>query len=209
MIIKDEIDNLTSKLDGLTSDRNQNIGQRDLLKVQIADSISKVDELSLLKNDTVKAIEMLHAVQRNSREAITAAFEQTVTYALQFVYKKDYRFKLEFSQRGNIGELNFKLKDPLSEEYRDLSECHAGGSIDIVSIALRFVLLQTLRPKPQGVIFMDEPGKMLRGKALIKNLIDLYNEMSKNFDRQLIIIPAVDNTDDFIENAENKIQIGD
>jgi len=183
-------------------------GQKNLLSQQLSDSKIKIDTLETQKINETKAVELLHLVQRSTRDKIKAAFEQTVTFALRSVYQKDYKFLLEFTQRGNLGELYFKLKSPENKDYLDLEDCTAGGSEDIISLALRFVLLQVITPRPEGFVFLDEPGKMLRGKQQIQNLFNFYNSMSEKFGRQLIIIPAADNTEDFISQSGNAILIG-
>lgn len=178
-------------------------GQKTVLKEQLNNASQKIIELQTIKDIDEKAIEVLNLVQRSTRDKIKDAFEQMVTFALQSIYQQDYKFQLEFTTRGNLGEMNFKLKAPGQEEYRDLKDATAGGSFDIISLALRFVLLQVIRPKIKGFICLDEPTKMISSNLRL-NEYNFYKTMSEKLNRQLIIVT---HSDALIEQAETKIKI--
>ena len=127
-----------------------------------------------------------------------------VTFALHSIYQEDYQFQLEFGTRGNIGEMDFKLKTPGNKEFRDLKNCTAGGSLDIISLALRFVLIQVIRPKVEGFVVIDEGTKML-SKNYRENEYSFYKHISEKLNRQFIIIT---HSQEIIDLAENKILIG-
>lgn len=209
-MLDQRLKNVTEKYNTFEADLNRLIGQREILVQQIDTSKEKIIALEETQNIDEKAIEVLALVQKSTRDKIKDAFEQLVTFSLHSIYQKDYQFKLEFSQRGNIGELDFKLKDPDSQEFRDLKECAAGGSLDIISVALRCVLIQVLRPKIEGFIFFDEACKMLRGEQNIRNMFNFFIEMSKKLNRQFIIIPPTDSTEFFAQTTDitNVIKIG-
>jgi DNA repair exonuclease SbcCD ATPase subunit len=208
MNLEERLKALEQKFKSLDSELNQLEGQRTVLSKQLEDAKTKIEELEVTEKLDLRAIEVLNLVQKASREKVTQAFENTVTYALKSIYQDDYEFKLDFGTRGHLGELDFKLRTPGNKEFRGLEHCGAGGSIDIVSLALRFVLLQIIRPKVVGPVFLDEPAKMLRGKDLKQNLFNFFHQMNEKLGRQLIIIPPVDDTEFFTNQTENKILIG-
>jgi DNA repair exonuclease SbcCD ATPase subunit len=179
-------------------------GQKDLLSKQLVTSKAKVEELENQKILETKAVELLHLVQRSTRDRIKEAFEQTVTFALKSIYQKDYQFQLDFSQRGNLGELDFKLKAPENQGFLDIKDCTAGGSFDIISLALRFVLLQVMRPKVEGFVVLDEPTKML-SREFRANEYNFYKYIAEKLGRQLLIIT---HSQELIDSAEQKILIG-
>lgn len=197
-----ELINLQNSHDSMAQTVSRLDGQRTLLSQQLIDSEEKILSLEELKLNSIKAAELLHCVQRATRDKIQIAFENTVTFALRAIYKQDYQFKLEFGQRGNIGELTFKLKSPDTEGFLDLEDCVAGGSLDIISLALRFTLLQILRSP--GMIVIDEGTKML-SKNYRAAEHDFYEAMSTKLGRQLILIT---HSSELIEMAANKIEIG-
>jgi DNA repair ATPase RecN len=202
-MLDQKIKNLNEKYNTFNGEVNRLIGQRNTLFSQVESAKILKDELESTQKLDEKSIEVLALVQKSTRDKIKEAFQNLVTFALKSIYQEDYKFALEFSQRGNIGELNFKLKDPKSNEYRDLLECHAGGSLDIISLALRFVLLQTIRPKVEGFVVADEPTKQL-SRNYRQNEYNFYKHISEKLGRQLIIIT---HADEIIQLAENKIEI--
>lgn len=207
-MLSERIQRITEKYNTYEGDINRLVGQRQILGQQIEASTVKIVELTELQKVDEKAIEVLNLVQKSTRDKIKEAFESLVTFALHSIYQRDYQFRLEFSTRGNVGELDFVLKSPETTGFLSLKECTAGGSLDIISVALRCVLIQVLRPKVEGFIFWDEPCKMLRGEQQLNNLFNFFTEMSKKLNRQFIIIPPTDNTAFFVDKAETRIKIG-
>lgn len=199
-----ELANLQKAQDTLSGSVSRLEGQKSLLTQQLKDSEEKSLKLENSKINETKAVELLHCVQRSTRDKVCAAFENTVTFALKSIYQADYRFQLEFTQRGNLGELNFKLKSPENEGYLDLEDCAAGGSFDIVSLALRFVLLQVMSPRVEGFILLDEPTKQLSRNYRTAEYA-FYQAMAEKLNRQLIIIT---HSEELINLSENKILIG-
>jgi len=205
-MIETEFKTLESSLSSFSEDLFQQEGRRKLLSEQLFSSKEKIISLETNKTTEIKAVELLHVIERSSRDVVVKAFEQTVTYALRAIYQSEgYAFKLEFSQRGNISELDFKLKSPTTQGYLDLKETSCGGELDIVSLALRFVLIQVIRPCIEGPITLDEPTKMVSSN-LRENEFKFYQFLADKFKRQLII---VSHSKELSDLATNKIVIGE
>jgi hypothetical protein len=184
---------------------NRKNGEKDLLSRQINDCKIKIEELGKLKVLTVKAVEFLHLVQKESRDTITKAFEDTVTFALRSIYQNDgYSFRLEFGKRGSLEELSFQLKSPTTEGYLDLKDATAGGQLDVISVALRFILLHLIQPPIIGSILLDENSKMLSSNFRI-NEHEFYCKMAERFNRQLIIVT---HSQELAQLATNKLELG-
>lgn len=183
---------------------NSLIGQKQVLTQQIEDAKTKIGDLQVTRELDEKAIEVLNLVQRSTREKMKEAFENLVTFALQSIYQADYQFQLEFSSRGNIGELDFNLKTPGNKDFRNIKDTTAGGTLDIISLALRFVLLSVLKPKIEGFVCIDEGTKML-SKNYRENEYNFYKHINEKLNRQLIIIT---HSQEIIDLAQNKILIG-
>jgi DNA repair exonuclease SbcCD ATPase subunit len=187
MTLEEKFTNLEKKYKSFENDINQLIGQKHVLEQQIEDAKTKIGDLEVTQEIDEKAIEVLNLVQRSTRDKIKEAFENLVTFALQSIYQADYQFQLEFGNRGNIGELDFNLKTPETKGFLPLKDCTAGGSLDIISLAMRFVLLQVIRPKVEGFVVLDEPCKML-SKNLVQNEANFYKQINEKLGRQMIII---------------------
>lgn len=199
-----EIENLNYNRDSASKEVSRLDGQKSLLSQQITNSKDKINSLESQKINEIKAVELLHLVQRQTRDKIVEAFENTVSLALRAIYNKDYRFKLEFGQRGNLSELDFQVKSPTTEGFKDLKDCSCGGEHDVISLALRFILLHLIQPRLEGPILFDEPTKMLDSEKR-QNEYEFYKKMSEKFNRQLIIVT---HSNELQQLAENKILIG-
>jgi DNA repair exonuclease SbcCD ATPase subunit len=201
--MEQEIKQLEKEISSFGQELGRIEGQYSLLNKQVEASKKRVTTLEEQRKIDLKAIEVLNLVSKSTRDVVKNTFESLVSYALKAVYQEDYKFFLEFGNRGNLGELNFLLKSPENKEPLPLEDCQAGGSLDIVSLALRFVLLQVFRPTFEGPIILDESTKML-SKNYAQNEYNLYEFMAKKFNRQLIIIT---HNEKVVELAANKIEI--
>lgn len=180
-------------------------GEQSLLQKQIEDSSVNITRLDHLRTVEIKSTEFLLYIQKQVRTSVVDAFEKTVSFALRAIYgNENYAFKLDFTQRGHLGELWFKIKSPTTNGFLDLKECACGGEHDVVGLALRFVLLHVIQPRMEGFVGFDEPTKQL-DEGLRKNEHDFYQRMSEQFQRQLIIIT---HSDELKALAEYKIPIG-
>ena len=199
-----EVKNLQSTQDSATQEVGRLEGQKNLLTQQLDTSKAKIVSLETQKINETKAVELLHLVQRSTRDKIKEAFENTVTLALRAIYKEDYQFKLEFGQKGNIGTLNFLMKSPTTQGFLDLKDTASGGQLDVVSLALRFMLLHIVRPRIEGPIILDEPTKQVSSN-LRENEFNFYQSMAEKFKRQILIVT---HSKELSELATNKIVIG-
>jgi ABC-type multidrug transport system ATPase subunit len=71
-------------------------------------------------------------------------------------------------------------------EAHDILDTRGGGSCDIVSLALRFVLLEIA--KMPGFIFFDECEKHLDSPETLQKMIEFVQEMQKETKRQIFWI---------------------
>lgn len=178
-------------------------GKVALLEEQYDANLDRLVELQDLADTNVKAIELLNHVQKATKEKIKEVFENVVTKALQFIHQSnDYRFELEFGRRGNIPELNFNVITPDLKEPHDIMDTRGGGTADIVSLALRFVILEI--SKTPGFLFFDEPEKHLDSPETLYKMIEFIKETQKNSDRQLFIIT---HKDEMVESVPDPIII--
>jgi DNA repair exonuclease SbcCD ATPase subunit len=197
------IDTLKNKIELLGQKLNQAEGQYSLLKTQYEQHQAQVKILEIKKELTSKAIELLSVVQGITREKIKNEFETLVTYILKFVTEKDYQFVIEFEKRGNLQELDFRVKTPDNIESLDMLDTCGGGILDLVSFALRIVLMQTAMPKIEGFVLLDESFKHLSTEYR-ERIPLLLEELSKKLKRQFIVIS---HETELIESNFNKIEV--
>jgi len=194
------IDNLKEKIESFENDTNALRGRLDILEEQYAESSEKFESLKELAVVNSKAVELLNCVQKATRDIIKETFENVVSNALNYIHQSDdYKFELEFERRGNIPKLRFLLKTPDMQDAHELVNTRAGGSKDIVVLALRFVLLEI--SKNDGFLFGDELFKRLDNEETTQKAIDFIKEIQQNTNRQIILITHKDEIVDSVENS--------
>jgi len=201
--MESEIKHLENCLISFSNQLGNLEGEYNLLNKQISTSKKNISTLEEQRKIDLKAIEVLNLVSKSTRDVIKNTFEGLVSYALKAIYQDSYEFKLKFGNRGNLSELDFELKSPKNLNPLPLEDCAAGGGLDIISLALRFVLIQILQFP--GMIVLDEPTKHL-SVQFRQNEFNFYNYIAKKLGKQLIIIT---HSKELVDLAENKILIGE
>lgn len=175
-------------------------GKLDILIEQNQEAKDRLSQLKELQDTNKKAVELLNFVQKATKENICNVFESVVSKALQYVHQSnDYKFQLEFGQRGNLPELKFNVKTPDLQESHDIIDSRGGGSCDIISLALRLVLLEV--SKYPGFIFLDEPEKHLDSPETLEKMIEFVKEFQKSSKRQIFWITHKEEVVNSVENA--------
>ena len=178
-------------------------GKLSLLEEQYAESSDTLVSLKELDITNKKAIELLNFVQKATKDLIQDMFEGIITKALSFIHQSDdYKFELEFNKHGNNPKMSFLLKTPDMQESHDIMGTRAGGSKDIIALALRLVLLEI--SKNNGFLFLDEPYKRLDNEETINKAIEFVKETQKNTNRQIFIIT---HKDEVIKSVDDPIFI--
>ena len=205
---------IETQITELSSNLNNLKGQYSLLQEQIAQSTKKIIDYKQKKELYVKSVELLNYVSEVTKIKTKEGFEKIVTYALHYIYGSGYEFKLSFGRRGNLSELKFLLKTPNCEEPLDLLDSSGGGVLDVVSLAIRVVLLQLTHQNTKTYLLLDEPFKHLSVEYLSKaeNFLHVIN---KKLNKQIILIThkqeflTSENTQEFQNSENNVIRIGE
>jgi len=178
---------LEQKIKDFDKEVNTTKGKLDLLKDQMKNNDNNLEEKKALSLTITKSVEILNLVSKSTKELIKNSFENIVSRGLQFIHQNDnYGFKLDFTKRGNLPELKFKVISDDMKEYHNIIDCNAGGSKDIISLALRQVLLEISKNK--GILALDEPDKRLDKEELNIKTMEFIKEMQKETKRQVFLI---------------------
>lgn len=183
----DDLKNLNEKLSSLNNRVQQLSGAYNNMQETYNLNVGKVEQLTLDIELHSKAVELLSKVQAVTRDKIKNEFEQLVSFCLQFIFEEPYSFKLIFDKRGNLQELNFVIEKPGYDESHDLLDTSGGGVLNIVSFALRIILMEVSMPKNNGMIICDEPFSNLSENYHEKAAL-LLDELSRKLNRQFIIV---------------------
>jgi DNA repair exonuclease SbcCD ATPase subunit len=180
-------------------------GQEELLSQQIEDNKSKLLELSHKREIYSKSVEIFVLIQQVTQQQVKDGFDKLVTYALNYIFEQPYKFELYFEKRGNLTECNFKLFDPKGVEITEFFDGLGGGVLDIISIALRIVLLELHKPKIDSFICLDEPTRNVSAQFLPK-CAQFFKEINRKIKRQMIIVT---HQEILMEHADTQIKIGE
>lgn len=200
--LKMNLNNIEQSIKSLEEETNSLKGKVSLLEQQYSDNVEKLSELEELSETNTKAIELLNFVQKATKEKIKDTFEIIISKALNYIYQSnEYGFELEFGRRGAIPELNFNIKRPELQGSHNILDTSAGGSRDVVAIALRFVLLEVA--KLNGFLFLDEIEKRLDNPETMDMMIQFLKKTQQSSGRQLLIIS---HKQEFVDMADNVIE---
>jgi DNA repair exonuclease SbcCD ATPase subunit len=144
-----------------------------------------VKERDLL--DKVRVLFQLSA--EHARMQAKQQLETLVTNALKYVFGPSFRFEIELSEHGGNPTADFYVVsewDGQSVKNKP-QDARGGGIVDIVSLALRIALIETIKPRLEGPIILDEPGKHV-SEDFIVPMIEFLKSVAEMFDRQIILV---------------------
>ncbi len=76
--------------------------------------------------------------------------------------------------------------------------------VDITSLALRVAFMESFRPRPEGPLILDEPGKHVSSEYVIP-MLEFLKSTGEMFGRQIILVT---HDPHLTEGAEQVFQIG-
>jgi len=186
---------------------------RALLDAKTADlSIAQAEQAALVTSSAElrEVNALLEKCNITARKLIKTEIESLVTSAIQMVFEDPTMyFNIAFVPRRNQIEADFTIshrvtKDNIVEESvldDDIRETSGGGVVDVVSTALRIILMELF--KIEGPIILDEPGRMI-SEQYIDNFGKFLVAICKQFNRQIILIT---HNNRLAEYADNKIEL--
>lgn len=179
---------LESKIDKAKKSVEKNRWIREYLQKDLTMYINDLAN----ENESIEIFDksklFLQAISESARNIARVRIEEIVTSALQYVFGKNYSFKITVRNTSSgKPETDFLVctvsNNTIIESTPSLSK--GGGVVDLLAIALKFAILELI--DYDGFIWMDEPFKHLskRYRPLVGKLLKFMQETGG---RQLIII---------------------
>lgn len=144
--------------------------------------------------DALAKLEKVMGVVKTIEESWTKNFEQRIagliTNGLQQVFEEDMEFSIEEKVQGEITVLDFKLtqrRPDGSVLITDIMGAKGGGVVSIVSFLLRVIVILSIRPAINPVLFMDESFAHL-SKDYVPRAAELLAELVRETGIQIIMI---------------------
>jgi len=163
-------------------------GQRFSLKNLLEEQKKLLDGANQDVVECDLSLKLLELVGTTGRARVKDEIEVLVTHALRSTFnREDYQFLVNFLHRRNqiecdlLLETNGRSGDPL--------ESSGGGVVDVITTALRFVMLTLLNVT--GPCGLDEPGKFVSENAR-PNFLSFIKEFSERASRQIIMTTHVE-----------------
>ncbi|WP_096435334.1 ATPase [Alteribacter populi] len=159
----------------------------------LASQLTRKEEELRDMEETLATYEKVTVLLQQSAEfARSQAKEQIetlVTNALQYVFGPDISFQIEIDEQGQRTVAEFFVVSEMegTKVKTKPAEARGGGVVDIVSLALRVAFLETIQPKAEGPLLLDEPGKHLSNEYEL-HLYEFLKSLSTMFHRQVIMI---------------------
>ena len=202
--MKEQISQLESQFQEFTQKVGSIQGEYKTLLNQQNNSDIKIDQYKKDEIVYIQAVELLSLVQKVTRDKIKNAFEDIVTHALNYIFESDkYSFHLVFGRRGNLQELDFAVQTPEKNEPLDPMTTDAGGILNIISFALRVVLMEVASPKINGFIISDESFSNL-SEDHIERASQFFKEINQKMNRQII---AISHQSKMLDSADKLIEV--
>lgn len=202
--MKEQIKQLESQFEKFTQEVGSLQGEYKTLLNQQNDSDIKIEKYKKDEIVYTQAVELLSLVQKVTRDKIKDAFENIVTHALNYIFESDkYSFHLVFGRRGNLQELDFAVQTPEKTEPLNPMDTDAGGVLNIISFALRVVLMEVANPRVNGFIISDESFSNL-SEDHIERAGQFFKEINQKMRRQII---AISHQPKILDSADNLIEV--
>jgi DNA repair exonuclease SbcCD ATPase subunit len=104
-------------------------------------------------NSLILAGNLLKTIGEQQREKTISTFERVITLALKEIFDSEYTFKIEVVADKRVST---KFKLIKGDMEMELLTAVGGGVVNVVSFVLKVLILSSVRPKRQQVMFLDE-----------------------------------------------------
>ena len=182
-------DDVCRRFDDFSKEVNRREGIRDSIEEQIEKKKSEIEAVEEEEKKLNGVVFLLQKAADFSRNQATHQIEDIVTQSIAYIMQNSSKFIVDLSEKRGLpiaeffvesdyGDYKVKTKPELSR---------GGGVVDIVSLALRIAFLENHRPKMDGPLFLDEPGKHISDDYIF-NMGEFLKECSRLFSRQIIMV---------------------
>lgn len=158
--------------------------RKKMLEEQARDLEGKIEALGLA--DVEQASVVLQKLSELQRNRAKEKLQSLCTYALQYAISPDYEMEIEMGKSRGVPSAEMFIVKKGSNTRTSPLEGNGGGIVDIISLALRYVVMQIHHPPVDGPIIMDEPCKMVSAEY-IPMISEFMKKLSADFDRQIIL----------------------
>jgi DNA repair ATPase RecN len=191
---------LTKGFESLNDELITKKAKRDILEKEKENLEKEIESYKIEDLDMQNIV--LQKMAERQRRAAANKLQNLGTSALQYAVSPNYSMEIDITpvkKKPNAEVLICKNNGIKT----DPEDSNGGGIIDITSLGLRVITLETHDPFINGPLIFDEPGKMV-SKEYIPDLAEFIKKVSNDFGRQIILVTH----NDFLsELADTKIRV--
>ena len=172
---------------------SKEVSRREGIRDSILDQVEKkrqgIREVEAEEKKLSGVVFLLQKAADFSRNPATHQIEDIVTQSIAYIMQNSSRFIVDLSEKRGLPIAEFFVESDYGE-YKVKTKpemSRGGGVVDIVSLALRIAFLENHRPKMDGPLFLDEPGKHISDDYIF-NMGEFVKECSRLFSRQIIMV---------------------
>jgi DNA repair exonuclease SbcCD ATPase subunit len=162
---------------------------RDLLHEELKETEERWLATSHERDLLEKVRALLQQSSAHARMQAKQQLETLVTNALRYVFGPMFRFEVELSEKGGNPTAEFHVVTEWDGQIikNKPQDSRGGGIVDVVSLALRIALMETVKPRPQGPLILDEPGKHVSEDYIVP-MVEFLRSVGETFGRQIIMV---------------------
>ena len=178
-------------------------GEKSAAQHSLVTALAKCDAAKKENTSLEASLRLLEQCNIVSRDRIKAKVELLVTQGLRDIFDDPtIQFNINFITKRNQVEAEFDLSRVDTNPIRgEILITYGGGIADVISISLRIIIMQLMNLK--GPLILDEPGKNVSAQH-VGAFGKFLTEVSKQFDRQIILIT---HNEKLMEFATNTIEV--
>lgn len=189
--LEKDLHTLEQKLQVAKENWQKKKSERDFLYKQKEDVVQKVREIEKEKEKLDKVRLLLQKSANFARNQSKEQIQMLVQNALQYVFGSSFRFEIELSDPDNTKNVAaefYAITDWEGTTIRNKpQDSRGGGVVDIISLALRIAVLESIYPRREGPILLDEPGKHVSEDYIVP-MVNFLRDISENLGRQIVMV---------------------
>jgi len=185
-LLKQTLSELRNRYQEMNSEYSTDCAFRDKYEADLESVNNQIADLNI--EELKECALVLQKMSAHQREFTRKSLEDLGTMALQYSLGPDYKMVLEISETKKKPSASMYILHLPTLLKTNPVDSNGGGVIDIISAAMRFVIIQTYsNPMIDGPIIMDEPFKMV-SENFIPVLTEFIKKTASEFGRQVIMV---------------------
>lgn len=164
------------------------ISTRDSINRNIQSNNQKINELDFSIGGLEEAKHIITNEKNEIQRTLKEDIDSLVTIAINIVYnERDIKFAMLFD-KSPAGVSQYKPVLIEHDEEYSPKEDQCGGSLDVISYALRIILKSFEKPKGRDFMLFDEPFKFLGGGLYAERAAEMAKKINEDLGIQSLII---------------------